>query len=218
MISAGGTNMSQKHEENAGGMTYRTLKGIDTSQIMGYLQGYDEIASAEILEKNKEYYMASVDKTISRLELAKVRAQKSKLSDEDMKIAYEALDNGCKWLNNLKKDIKKAKNNPDFVSNIPYKKWHAIKLIPSSVEGYVIVSSIKTKINRIKSNLSASAHRMHLRSAEKHNETSKKIFLELMSLNESADMDNAEDLRIKAFKEASTAQDILKTKFNQYPR
>lgn len=208
--------MSQKYEETAGGMAYRTLKGIDTSQIMGYLQGYDELSSAEILEKNKEYYTASVNKTISRLELAKVRAQKSKLSDEDLEIVYGPLNNGLNWLNDLKSEIKKEKN-PDFVSSIPYKRWHAVKLIPSSVEGYIIVSSIKMKINRIKINLSASAHRMHLRSAEKHNEISKNIFLELMNLDESADMDMSENLRIKAFKEASTAQDILKTKFNQYP-
>jgi hypothetical protein len=82
----------------------------------------------------------------------------------------------------------------------------------------VITKSIQIKINRIKGNLSASGHRMHLRNAEKHNESSKKIFLELMQLNETSDLDNAEILRIKAFNDASTAQDILKTKFNQYPR
>lgn len=208
--------MSQNYEENAGGMSYRTLKDVDTSQIMGYLQGRDETGSAEILEKNIEYYLASAEKTLSRLELARVRSKSSNLPEEDIQIIDSKLDEGSKWINDLKRKLKKNKSEfPDIVS---YKRWHAVKIIPSAVEGYVITRSIQIKINRIKGNLSASAHRMHLRSAEKHNEASKKIFLELMGLDESSDMDNAEILRIKAFNEASTAQDILKTKFNQYPR
>lgn len=208
--------MSQNYEENAGGMSYRTLKDVDTSQIMGYLQGRDETGSAEILEKNIEYYLASAEKTLSRLELARIRSKSSNLPEEDLQIIDNKLDEGSKWINDLKNKLKK--NKSEFPDTVSYKKWHAVKLIPSAVEGYVITRSIQIKINRIKGNLSASAHRMHLRSAEKHNESSKKIFLELMGLDESSDMDNAEILRIKAFNEASTAQDILKTKFNQYPR
>lgn len=210
--------MSQDYEENAGGMSYRTLKGVDKSQIMGYLKGHDGTGSAEIHEKNTEYYLASIEKTISRLELARVRSKYANLPDEDFQIIDDKLNEGSKWLNDLKKNLKKTKDTSECLDNISYKKWHAVKLIPSSVEGYVITKSIQIKINRIKGNLSASGHRMHLRNAEKHNESSKKIFLELMQLNETSDLDNAEILRIKAFNDASTAQDILKTKFNQYPR
>ncbi len=208
--------MSQNYEEKAGGMSYRTLKGVDTSQIMGYLQGRDETGSAEILEKNIDYYMASAEKTLSRLELARVRSRNANLPEEDLQIVEDKLNEGSKWLKDLEKKLKKGKS--EFPDTVSYKKWHAVKIIPSAVEGYVITRSIQIKINRIKGNLSASAHRMHLRSAEKNNESSKKIFLELMELDESSDLDNAEILRIKAFNDASTAQDILKTKFNQYPR
>ncbi|PKL67909.1 MAG: hypothetical protein CVV28_04080 [Methanobacteriales archaeon HGW-Methanobacteriales-1] len=210
--------MSQDYEENAGGMSYRTLKGVDKSQIMGYLKGHDGTGSAEIHEKNVEYYLASIEKTISRLELARVRSEYANLPDEDFQTIDDKLNEGSKWLNDLKKNLKKTKDTSECLDKISYKKWHAVKLIPSSVEGYVITKSIQIKINRIKGNLSASGHRMHLRNAEKHNESSKKIFLELMQLNETSDLDNAEILRIKAFNDASTAQDILKTKFNQYPR
>jgi hypothetical protein len=210
--------MSQNYEENAGGMSYRTLKGVDKSQIMGYLEGRDETGSAEIHEKNKEYYLASAEKTLSRLELARVRSKYANLPDEDFKLTDDKLNEGSDWINGLKKNLKKSKDASEFLDTISYKKWHSVKIIPAAVEGYVITKSIQIKINRIKGNLSASAHRMHLRSAEKHNESSKKIFLELMELNENSDLDNAEILLIKAFNDASTAQDILKTKFNQYPR
>jgi hypothetical protein len=210
--------MSQEYEESAGGMSYRTLRGIDISQIRGYLEGRDEAASAEILEKNKEYYLASADKTISRLELAKIRAKNANLTEEEWNLVDENINKGFDWLNDLKKNIIKVEKESDCLKSISYKKWHSVKLIPSSVEGYVITIAINKKINRIKTNLSASAHRMHLRNAEKHNSTSKKIFLELMDLDEYSDLDNAEILRIKAYNEAFSAQDILKAKFNQYPR
>jgi hypothetical protein len=58
------------------GMSYRTMNGIDTSYIMSYLEGNDQNSSTEILKKNREYYIASANKTISRLELAKKGAVK----------------------------------------------------------------------------------------------------------------------------------------------
>ena len=59
----------------AGGMSYRTMNGIDVRYIMEYLEGTDENSSKEILKKNREYYIASANKTISRLELAKKRVE-----------------------------------------------------------------------------------------------------------------------------------------------
>ena len=61
----------QEGENIAGGMSYRTMNGIKTTKIMDYLEGYDDDSSRKYLNKNKDYYIASANKTISRLELAK---------------------------------------------------------------------------------------------------------------------------------------------------
>jgi len=42
------------------------LNGIDTTVIMEYLEGTNENSSKGILGKNKDYYIASADKTIAR--------------------------------------------------------------------------------------------------------------------------------------------------------
>jgi hypothetical protein len=61
----------QETENMAGVMSYRTMNGIDTSIIMSYLEGTNKNSSTEIFKKNREYYIASANKTISRLELTK---------------------------------------------------------------------------------------------------------------------------------------------------
>ena len=53
-------------EKIAGGMSYRTLNGIDTTVIMEYLEGTNENSSKEILGKNKDYYITSADKIIKK--------------------------------------------------------------------------------------------------------------------------------------------------------
>ena len=69
----------QEGENIAGGMSYRTMNGIKTTKIMDYLEGFDDDSSMEILEKNKDYYIASANKTISRLDLAKKRVEYARL-------------------------------------------------------------------------------------------------------------------------------------------
>ena len=65
----------QEGENIAGGMSYRTMNGIKTTKIMDYLEGYDDDSSMEILEKNKDYYIASANKTISRLDSRKKKGR-----------------------------------------------------------------------------------------------------------------------------------------------
>jgi hypothetical protein len=60
-------------------MSYRTMNGIDNSHIMKYLEGTNENSSTEIFKKNREYYIASANKTISKLELTKKRVEYSHL-------------------------------------------------------------------------------------------------------------------------------------------
>jgi len=63
--------MSQKHKKMAGGMSYRTMDGLNSSEIFKYLDrtdevsldGTDEVSCNKVLEKIKDYYMASADKT-----------------------------------------------------------------------------------------------------------------------------------------------------------
>ncbi len=39
-----------------------------------------------------------------------------------------------------------------FPKGVPYKKWHAINVIPSAAEGYAIIASIENKLNQINKN------------------------------------------------------------------
>jgi hypothetical protein len=197
-------------------MSYKVMKGMDLSKISMYLKGHDEESSAEILDKNLEYYLASVDKTISRLELSHTRLRNINLSPEDNEMLEKKIQLALKWLNDLKDNIKKSKDKSEFISVTSYKKWHVFNLLPSVIEGYFITTIIQTKINRIVTNLSESSHKMHLRNAQKQIKRSRELFLELLDLSEASDLNNAEELRIKAYNELITAQSILKSKFSQF--
>ena len=47
------------------------------------------------------------------------------------------ISNAIKWLNELKDKIKSLKQSELLKSN-QYKRWHAVKLIPSAAEGITI--------------------------------------------------------------------------------
>jgi hypothetical protein len=210
--------MSQEYEDYELSIPLSATTRIDTSLIVMYLEGRDDESSAKIFEKNKEYYLVSIDKTIARLELTRTRVKLADLSEEDVEMLDDKISNSVNWLNDLKKDIEKTKDKSEFISVVSYKKWHTIKLLSNTIEGYYISRSIQNKINRIIGNLSESAHKMQLRSAKKHINVSEKIFAELLDLSDDSDLINAEEMRIKAYKELSTSQDILKTKFSQFSR
>lgn len=203
--------MSEEYEDSAGGMSYRTMKGIETSSITKYLEGYNKKSSSEIFEKNKEYYIASANKIIARLELTKIRVKNANLSKENNHKLMDKLSNGFKWLATLKKNIKKAKNNSEFQRAISYKKWHSVKLIPSGVEGYIITISIERDINRIRDKLPESIDRKNLKIAETSNENAKMIFLKLLDLDVNSNFKAAEKSRIKAYNETIEAWNILKS-------
>jgi len=202
--------MSEEYEDSAGGMSYRTMKGIEASSIMKYIEDHDEKSSTEIFEKNKEYYIASANKTIARLELAKIRAKCAKLSKEDNDMLMDRLSHGLNWLDSLKKNIKGTENNSEFQKTISYKKWHSVKLIPSGVEGYIITTSIERDINKIRDKLPESIDRENLKTAETCNENAKMIFLMLLDLNVDSDFKAAEKSRIKAYNKTVNAWNIIK--------
>jgi len=133
-------------EKIAGGMSYRTLNGIDTTVIMECLEGTNENSSKEILGKNKDYYIASADKTIARLKLAKKRVKHAHIEDNCAELVYDKISSSIKWLNRLKDNIISVTNKSELLELHQYKKWHAVKLIPSAAEGIIISSLINRKI------------------------------------------------------------------------
>ena len=144
--------MMQETENMAGGMSYRTMDGIDSGKIMDYLEGSDYNSSTEILIKNREYYIASANKTISRLELAKKRVEYGHLNE----IFHEMVNNNIicaiNWLTELKNYINTVSKTSELLKSNQYKRWHAVKLIPSAAEGIVITTSINRKINELDKN------------------------------------------------------------------
>lgn len=145
----------QENENIAGGMSYRTMKGINFKQIEKYLIGNDNISSTEILEKNKNYYIASANKTIARIELAKKRSEYGINNKKNIKLVNLKISKALKWLNQLKTDIKKSENT-EFLDIKQYKKWHAVKLLSSAIEGIIITNTIKYNLLNIETHHSES--------------------------------------------------------------
>ena len=121
------------------------LNGIDTTVIMEYLEGTNENSSKGILGKNKDYYIASADKTIARLKLAKKRVKHAHIEDNCAELVYDKISSSIKWLNRLKDNIISVTNKSELLELHQYKKWHAVKLIPSAAEGIIISSLIIEK-------------------------------------------------------------------------
>ncbi|MGO9387678.1 MAG: hypothetical protein ACLPWD_06490 [Methanobacterium sp.] len=193
-----------KGELVAGGISYRIIKGFNTS-IMKYLSGHDEKSSFEILQKNKLYFIASANKIIARFELAKIRIENIEIEEKDSRVLNIKLNNGVEWLKNLIQNIKGESDVHKFPKEVPYKEWHAIKLIPSAAEGYAITASIKKKLNQINKN-----DVNKLKTVNSHNNKAKEIFFELLNLEENSDFKLAEKQLIKGYEEIKLNQKILR--------
>jgi len=203
----------QENENIAGGMSYRTMKGINFKQIEKYLIGNDIISSSEILEKNKNYYIASANKTIARIELAKKRSEYDLSNNKHANIINLKISNSLKWLEQLKKHIK-TKTNPGFLDIQQYKKWHAVKLLPSAIEGILITNTIKYKFLNIKPHYNTH-DKKNIKDIKKYIESAETKFLQLLELNENSDYKKAEKLRLIAYNEAIIADRKLESLKNR---
>jgi hypothetical protein len=193
----------QENEDIAGGMSYRTFNGIDVC-IMEYLEGFNEESSSEILKKNKNYYITSADKTIARLELAKIRVESGNINEKYAEIIYYKISTSIEWLNELKENVINVSNTSKLLETFQYKKWHAVKMIPSAAEGLLITFLISRKIADIHKN-DVSVDENLLKRAKTHNKNAELIFKKLLSLNERSDFNLAERLRIEGYREAVLA-------------
>jgi len=199
----------QEGEKIAGRMSYRTLNGIDTTIIMEYMEGSNENSSNEILEKNKDYYIASANKTIAWLKLAKKRVEHAHIEDNCAELIDDKISNSIKWLNRLKDNIISVNNKSKLLELRQYKKWHAVKLIPSAAEGISITSLINRKIVYI-SDTKEFPDKKLLESARIHTKKAKLIFLRLLNLSEQSNFKEAERLRIEGYEECVIADKKIK--------
>ncbi len=199
----------QEGEKIAGGMSYRTLNGVDTTIIMRYLEDTNENSSKEILEKNKDYYIASANKTITRLKLAKKRVEHAHIDSNCAELIDKKIFSSIKWLNRLKDNIISATNKSELLELQQYKKWHAVKLIPSAAEGITISLLINRKIAHI-SDTKEFPDKKLLESARIHNKKAKSIFIKLLNLSEQSNFKEAERLRIEGYDECVIADKKIK--------
>ena len=197
--------MPQKHENIAGGMSYRTLDGINSPKILNYLNGMNSKSLKDVLEKNKDYYVASADKTQARLLLTKKRVEVGYLESDERVLVDKKIEDSVNWLENLKTDILDAKNYSEFNALQRYKKWHAIKMIPSSVEGILLTALIDINMDKFKGKNKEKLPE----DIENLRSNAKKIFDYLLNLTEKSDFDNAEILRIQGYDYATKAVETL---------
>lgn len=195
----------QKPEKSAGGMSYRTLQGIETTLITHYLDYNDKKPLSIVFEKNKKYYMASADKTIARLELAKIRVENSAISSDECQFVLNRISHGLNCMVSIKNRIKNVSSNKELHKITPYKIWHAVKLIPQAAEGYAILISIEEII--FTSDRSESDP-VKLKKVKFHLKKGKKIFMCLLNLDENSDFQTAEKSRLKAYEEIETVKEI----------
>jgi hypothetical protein len=196
-------------EKIAGGMSYRTMNGNAVKNLMKYLEGSDESSSKEILEKNKDYYIASANKTIARLKLAKKRVEYAQIEENCVEI-YDRISTAIKWLNELKDKITSVTNRSELLEPNQYKKWHAVKLIPSAAEGIAISLLIDREIACI-NDKSESSDKILVESARTHNKKAKSNFIMLLNLSDQSNFKEAERLLIEGYSEAALA--VKKIKF-----
>lgn len=201
--------MSHEYEDIAGGMSYRTMHGIDFSHISEYLGGVDKTSKTEIFEKNKNYYIASANKTIERLNLARTRVLTSGLSLQTTKRIDDKIIEAFKCLEQLKKEIKHSKKRNEILNGKWYKRWHMVKLLPSTAEGILIVELIEKKIKFLKDDVNEIGSEL-LKEVIKHDHNAKFIFLNLLEIEESSDFKDAEESRLKGYNELVLADGKLK--------
>lgn len=181
------------------------MKGIEIS-VRDYLAGKDVNSSGKIFEKNKQYYIASANKTMTRLELAQARIRNAFLSEKDSKFLIDKILYGLNWLDVLKNNIKDAKDDIEFSKAVSYKEWHAVKLIPSAAEGYAICLIMEDKL-KVRNNKS---HVKLLEDAESDSQEAKIIFTELLNLKENSNFKLAEKQRIKGYRKLISVEETLK--------
>ncbi len=191
----------------AGGMVYQTNEGIDQTPdgIMGYLAGHDPQASADILAKQKAYYVASADKTKARLELARATIREADIPESERKLIESRLNEGITWVENAKKQIDRSNDEVSFKKAINYKAWHAVKMLPTAAEGYAVTCAIETQIALIQTYGTVIPGE-----AESLNRQAKSAFIHLMSLTENSDFTAAEKLRLEAFDMAQKAHELVR--------
>ena len=188
--------MSQKHENIAGGMSYRTLNGINPSEIFEYLDGTDENSRNEVLVNIKDYYIASANKTRYRLFLTKKRVEVGCLEPELYDTVEAKISESLKWLEYLDGAILKQHDIANFLEPTLYKKWHVIKLVPSAVEGLLLTSLIKIKMDDfIGKNHELPETMLSVR------KSAEKKFIEILNLTSESDLKDAESMRVKAYNE-----------------
>lgn len=198
--------MSLYGEKKAGGMSYRIRNRVRTSALKPYLEGHDKKSQSAIFRRNQDYYTASADKSIARLKLAQARVGYAGISDKKYNILVDKISHSLNWLKLLKKEIKNATDNQELQRVVSYKKWHTVKLVPSSSEGYAIADAIKIKINQLNSVDSDLMDTEELEDARRHCEMAEEIFMYLLNLEETSDFSNAEKKLLEGFKEMETAQ------------
>lgn len=201
-------NMSQEYEDIAGGMSYRTMRGIEFSDISEYLDGFDETSKKEIFKKNKNYYIASANKTIERLELAKTRLLTSELSIKTIEMIIDKICDAFGCLEKLKIEIENARFGNEILKKVWYKRWHALKLLPSAAEGILIGELIDRKIKILNRDADESGNEL-IQEVVNHNNKAKSIFLKLLDLDESTDFKDAEESRLNGYGELILAHDKL---------
>jgi hypothetical protein len=189
----------------AGGMVHWTNEGVDISPggIMRYINGRGEADIEDILEKEKAYYAASIDKTLSRLKLARSRIDTADLTKEERSMLHGRLDAGVDWLNMNKKAFLSATNRASFEKEIDLKMWHAVKMLPTASEGYSIACAIEKGIDK-------TPDRKGKAEAIRLDSRAKSMFLRLLNLDGRTDFVAAEKDRIEAFSRLSRADDWLK--------
>jgi len=88
---------------------------------------------------------------------------------------------------------------------IPYKKWHAVKLISTAAEGYAISNSVKRIIKLLNNDHPRLSNAQKLENAKTHIDDTQEIFLNLLNLYESSNFIDAEKSRFKAYEEVGIA-------------
>ena len=96
-------------------------------------------------EKTKITTLQVQIKLLQGLKLAKKRVEHAHIEDNCAELVYDKISSTIKWLNRLKDNIISVTNKSELLELHQYKKWHAVKLIPSAAEGIIISSLIIEK-------------------------------------------------------------------------
>lgn len=110
----------------------------------------------------------------------------------------------------LKNEIKSADSNQDLQEKISYKKWHAVKLIAASAEGFAITDTNNIKIDIITYS-KLEINKTELENAKIHNKRAEEIFTDLLNLKENSDFDDAEKRLIQGYEDVETVLTIIKS-------